>query len=217
MANRIAKFASAIFVSLLAGAPITIITSSFAHAAGDCQTETGQYGFTPYAAAQVQSFRTPSYSETALSGSSIFALSYDARTITTTRTELGTWLDWSIPVDYNTRLSLLGRAAWAHDFWSAPNITAGFLALPGSSFVVTGAAPATDLLIASAGVEVGFRNGFSVGARFDGEFAEHSQKYSGIGRLVILGESNSRSAASFWRWNRYNLRRARSSEQRRLL
>jgi len=41
MANRIAKFASAIFVSLLAGAPITIITSSFAHAAGDCQTEPG--------------------------------------------------------------------------------------------------------------------------------------------------------------------------------
>jgi uncharacterized protein with beta-barrel porin domain len=146
----------------------------------------GQYGFTPYAAAQVQSFRTPSYSETALSGSSIFALSYNARTITTTRTELGTWLDWSIPVDYGTRLSLLGRAAWAHDFWSAPDITAGFLALPGSSFVVTGAAPATDLLLASAGVEVGFRNGFSVGARFDGEFAEHSQKYSGIGRLRYI-------------------------------
>src|SRR5258708_2962689 len=41
MANRIAKFASAIFPSLLAGATITIITSSFAHAAGDCQTEPG--------------------------------------------------------------------------------------------------------------------------------------------------------------------------------
>src|SRR5258708_16534167 len=41
MATRIAKFASAIFASLLAGATITIITSSFAHAAGDCQTEPG--------------------------------------------------------------------------------------------------------------------------------------------------------------------------------
>ena len=143
----------------------------------------GQSGLTPYAAVQVQAFRTPSYGETALSGSSVFALSYDARTITTTRTELGTWLDWSIPVDYGTRLTLLGRAAWAHDDWSAPNITAGFLALPGSSFVVTGAAPATDLALASAGVEVGFRNGFSLGARFDGEFAENSQKYSGMGWL----------------------------------
>src|SRR3989442_181393 len=41
MASRIAKFASAIFASLLAGAPITIITSSFTHAASDCQTEPG--------------------------------------------------------------------------------------------------------------------------------------------------------------------------------
>jgi uncharacterized protein with beta-barrel porin domain len=143
----------------------------------------GQSGFTPYAAVQVQAFRTPSYSETALSGASVFALSYDARTITTTRTELGTWLDWSIPVDYGTRLSLIGRTAWAHDYWSSPNITAGFLALPGSSFVVTGAAPATDLLLASAGVEIGFRNGFSLGSRFDGEFAENSRKYSGMGWL----------------------------------
>jgi hypothetical protein len=41
--------------------------------------------------------------------------------------------------------------------------------------------PATDLLLASAGVEIGFRNGFSLGARFDGEFAENSRKYSGMG------------------------------------
>jgi uncharacterized protein with beta-barrel porin domain len=143
----------------------------------------GQSGLTPYAAVQVQSFRTPSYTETALSGASVFALSYAARTITTTRTELGSWLDWSMPVDYGTTLSLRGRAAWAHDEWTSPNITAGFQALPGSIFVVTGAAPATDLLLASAGVEIGFRNGFSVGARFDGEFAENSRKYSGMGRL----------------------------------
>jgi hypothetical protein len=75
---------------------------------------------------------------------------------------------------YDLLAADIGGHGIPHDFWSAPNITAGFLALPGSSFVVTGAAPATDLLIASAGVEVGFRNGFSVGARFDGEFAEHN-------------------------------------------
>jgi uncharacterized protein with beta-barrel porin domain len=141
----------------------------------------GQSGLTPYAALQAQALRTPSYSETALSGASDFALSYAARTNTTIRTELGTWLDWSIPVDKGTRLSLFGRGAWAHDDWSAPNITAGFQALPGSSFVVTGAAPATDLLLASAGVQVGFRNGFSLGAQFDGEFAENSRTYSGMG------------------------------------
>jgi hypothetical protein len=41
MANRSAKFASAIFASLLAGASITIIVSGFADAAGNCQTRPG--------------------------------------------------------------------------------------------------------------------------------------------------------------------------------
>jgi hypothetical protein len=41
MANRTAKFASAVFAGLLAGIPIAIVTSSFARAAGDCQTEPG--------------------------------------------------------------------------------------------------------------------------------------------------------------------------------
>jgi uncharacterized protein with beta-barrel porin domain len=143
----------------------------------------GRYGFTPYAAGQAQAFHTPAYSESAASGSSIFALAYDARTTTTARTELGAWFDWSNPVDYGTTVSLRARAAWAHDYWSAPNITAMFVALPGSRFTVTGATPASDSLLASAGAEIGFWNGFSLAAWFDGEFAEHWQKYAGTARL----------------------------------
>jgi uncharacterized protein with beta-barrel porin domain len=143
----------------------------------------GQSGFTPYAAAQVQAFRMPSYSETAVAGSSVFALSYDARTTTTIRTELGAWYDWSTPLDHYTALILRTRAAWAHDHWSAPSVTASFQALPGSSFTVFGAPPASDLLLASAVSELWFRNGFSLSALFDGEFAEHSQKYAGTGQL----------------------------------
>ena len=96
---------------------------------------------TPYAAAQVQTFWTPAYSEIAASGLPTFALAYDARTTTTTRTEVGAWLDWSTPAGSGTVLGLRGRAAWAHDQWSQPNITASFVALPGSRFTVTGAAP----------------------------------------------------------------------------
>jgi outer membrane autotransporter protein len=144
---------------------------------------TGRYGITPYAAGQAQAFRTPSYSENAASGSSVFALAYDARTTTTARTELGAWFDWSTRVDYGTTLALRARTAWAHDYWSAPNVTAMFEALPGSRFTVTGAAPATDSLLTSAGAELWFGNGFSLAAWFDGEFAEHSQKYAGTGRL----------------------------------
>ena len=144
----------------------------------------GQYGLTPYAAGQVQVFHTPSYSEAAVSGSSDFALTYDARTTTTLRTELGAWLDWSSPIDHNTAVVLRTRAAWAHDEWSSPSINARFQSLPTSaSFTVVGAEPASDLLLVSAGAELLFRNGFSIAARFDGEFAEGSQKYAGTGRL----------------------------------
>ena len=142
------------------------------------------FGFTPYAALQVQAFRTPSYSEIAASGSSAFALAYDARTTTTTRTELGAWFDRTVALDNGAILALRTRAAWAHDHWSDPSITATFQSLPGSSFTVFGAAPAHDsLALASAGAEISFRNGISLAGRFDSELAQHSHTYIGTARL----------------------------------
>jgi outer membrane autotransporter protein len=141
------------------------------------------FGVTPYAAAQAQAFRTPSYSETSASGASPFGLAYDAHTTTTTRTELGTWFDRSVTLDNGALLALRSRVAWAHDFWSDPSMTATFQSLPGSSFTVFGAAPARDSLLASAVAEVSFRNGISLAGKFDGEFAEHSHTYAGTARL----------------------------------
>ncbi|MDP3689741.1 ice-binding family protein [Bradyrhizobium sp.] len=141
------------------------------------------FGFTPYAALQMQAFRTPSYSETAVSGSSMFALDYQAHTTTTIRTELGAWVDRSMPLTSWAALSLRGRAAWAHDHWSDTSMTAGFQSLPGSSFTVIGATPVKDSLLVSAVAEVSFRNGISVAGKFDTEQAAHSQTYVGTARL----------------------------------
>jgi outer membrane autotransporter protein len=143
----------------------------------------GRSGLTPYAAAQVQLTRTPSYSETAASGSAVFALAYESRTTTTARTEFGAWYDWSASINHDTFMSVRARLAWAHDFWSSPDVTASFVALPGSSFVVRGAEPDSDLLLASVSAETSFRNGYSFAARLDGEFADNTQKYSATGRL----------------------------------
>jgi uncharacterized protein with beta-barrel porin domain len=125
------------------------------------------FGFTPYAALQAQAFRTPSYNEIAASGPSTFALAYDGRTTTTTRTELGAWFDQPIALDNGTILSLRTRTAWAHDHWSDPSITASFESLPGSSFTVIGAAPTHNSLLASAVAEITFRTGLSFAAKFD--------------------------------------------------
>jgi hypothetical protein len=140
----------------------------------------GQIGLTPYGALQMQNFRTPSYTE---SGSS-FALAYDGNTMTTVRTELGGWFDWTIPIDLGTTVALRTRAAWARDQWSDPNITAAFAALPGSNgWTVIGALPARDLLLSSAGAEIRYSNGLSLAAWADGEFAQQAHKYSVNGRV----------------------------------
>jgi uncharacterized protein with beta-barrel porin domain len=141
------------------------------------------FGLTPYAAFQAQAFRTPSFSETAASGLSPFALAYAAQTTTTTRTELGAWFDRVIVLDNSSILALRSRDAWAHDHWSDPSITAMFQSLPGFSFTEFGAEPARDSLLSSAEAEISFRNGISLLGRFDSEFARHSTTYAGTARL----------------------------------
>lgn len=141
------------------------------------------FGFTPYGAVQAQSFHTPGYSESATNLASLFALAYDARTTTTTRTELGAWFDKSMWFGDSAILSLRARAAWAHDHWSDPSINAMFVSLPGSSFTVFGADPARDSLLASGTAEIRFRNGIAVAGRFDSEFAANTTTYGGFGRV----------------------------------
>jgi uncharacterized protein with beta-barrel porin domain len=139
-------------------------------------------GITPYAAVQAQSFHTPGYSETdQLSGG--FGLAYAARTATDTRSELGSRFDKEMVVSPDAVLRLRGRAAWAHDWVSDPTLAASFQALPGASFIVNGAAPAKDSALTSAGAELRYRSGWSLAAKFDGEFAGHSQTYAGTGTV----------------------------------
>jgi len=140
------------------------------------------FGLTPYAAVQVQAFHTPSYSETA--ASSTFALTYDARTTTTARTELGSWIDKTYSLNRDAALSLFGRAAWAHDWNSDPTLTAAYQsALSGSSFTVTGAAPVKDSALLTAGAQLYLRSGWSVMAKLDSEVSRDSHAYIGTGRL----------------------------------
>jgi outer membrane autotransporter protein len=140
-------------------------------------------GFTPYAAAQVQSIELPNYGETATAGSNQFALNFASQTATTTRTELGAWLDKSVRMDNGAVLKLYGRAAWAHDFGNSPTASAIFQALPGSNFVVNGAVPARDGALVTGAAQVSLANGWSFLAKFDGEFSSTTSLYSGSGMV----------------------------------
>jgi uncharacterized protein with beta-barrel porin domain len=137
-------------------------------------------GITPYAAIQAQSFHTPSYTEIGVIPNG-FALTFNGRDATDTRSELGARFDRVLAVYQNAVLALRGRVAWAHDWVSDPTLTPLFQALPGASFIVNGATPAQNSALASAGGELRLANGVTLLAKFDGEFASHSSTYAGTG------------------------------------
>lgn len=137
-------------------------------------------GITPYAAAQVISFRLPSYAEQAIVGTPQFALNYASQTTTATRTELGLRTDKSWAMQ-DAMLTLRGRAAWAHDYNPDRSVTALFQSLPGTSFVVNGARGNPDAALLSAGAEVKWLNGFSLAGTFEGEFSGNTTSYAGKG------------------------------------
>lgn len=152
---------------------------------GGYRLATPVVGITPYGAYQAQWVHTPSYSETVVSGTPAFALSYDAKTTSTNRVEAGVWFDKSFAFYDRTTIGLRVRGAWAHDRSSDPNINATFQSVPGASFTVNGAKPASDLGLASIGCELR-RGNISLAVRLDGEFASRSQTYAGLGTFRYI-------------------------------
>ena len=141
---------------------------------------TAWMGVTPYAAAQFTTFDLTAYAEQAIAGANTFALSYGAKDVTATRSELGFRTDksWAMP---DSIFTLRGRFAWAHDFNTDRNIGATFQTLPGASFVVNGAVPAHDAALVTASAETKWLNGWSAAATFEGEFSNVTRSYAGKG------------------------------------
>jgi uncharacterized protein with beta-barrel porin domain len=140
-------------------------------------------GFTPYAAIEGQNFHTPGYSETGIIQNG-FALGFGARDASDIRLETGARYDGVLAVySNNAVLALRGRVAWAHDWVSDPTLTPIFQALPGASFVVSGATPPQNSVLTSVGAELRLANGLSLLAKFDGEFASNSSTLGGTAAL----------------------------------
>jgi uncharacterized protein with beta-barrel porin domain len=140
----------------------------------------GGIGITPYAAAQFTTFDLPAYAEQAIAGSNAFALANNAKDVTDSRSELGIRTDKSFAMSDGV-LILRSRFAWAHDYNPDRSIAATFQTLPGASFVVNGAAQASDSALVTASVEKKWLNGWSAAATFEGEFSDVTRGYAGKG------------------------------------
>ena len=114
------------------------------------------------------------------SGANTFALAYGAKSVTDPRSELGLRSDKSFALP-DAILTLRGRAAWAHDYDPSRAIGATFQTLPGASFVVDGAAQASDSALVTASAEMKWMNGWSAAATFEGEFSDVTESYAGKG------------------------------------
>jgi autotransporter-associated beta strand protein len=150
---------------------------------GGYRFDTPVVAVTPFAAVQLEQFYTPAYSESVTGGANTFALNYAAATADASRSELGLWLEKTGPVLPAATVVLRARAAWAHYWSGAPAMTAGFQTLPGTSFVVTGAAPPSDSALMMAGAEVRLAGDLSLGLRVDAELSGRGQSVGAKGEL----------------------------------
>lgn len=142
-----------------------------------------QLGLTPFVAFAGESFHTPAYTETAVSGSTNFALSYAANDTLTSHTELGGKLGRDFSISGGT-LSLEGLLGWAHQFSDATSAQAGFVTLPGSGFVLLGVKPAADAAMLGLDLQVHDGTGFVYGARVQSQIGPGTSSITGTLNLA---------------------------------
>jgi uncharacterized protein with beta-barrel porin domain len=102
--------------------------------------------------------------------------------VTATRSELGARFDKAMLVQGGV-LTLKAKTAWAHDWNTDRSATATFQTLPGATFTVNGAQPSANAALASLGGEIGWHNGWTLAANFDGEFSRTTAGYAGKGSV----------------------------------
>jgi uncharacterized protein with beta-barrel porin domain len=115
-----------------------------------------------------------------VAGAGLAALGYNAQTVTDSRTELGLRGDKSYALQ-NGIFTLRGRLAWAHDFNTDRTAASAFQALPGTFFIVNGAAVAHDSALTTASAEMKWMNGWAAALTFEGEFSDVYNSYAGKG------------------------------------
>ncbi len=146
----------------------------------------GGYGFglgddfalTPYAAFAGESFSSPAYGETALSGTSAFALSYAARQTGLVHSELGARAERDFGMGADS-LSAEFHAAWAHQIQDDFVSQARFQSLAGSAFAAAGVALPEDSGLLGLGLNLTSPAGVSGGARVESRFGAGFTAVSG--------------------------------------
>ncbi|MBR0705510.1 autotransporter outer membrane beta-barrel domain-containing protein [Bradyrhizobium liaoningense] len=150
---------------------------------GGYRLATPWLGITPYAAAQVTTFRLPSSSGTQPpEAANAFSTGPGSDSFTDSRTELGLRTSTQLALPGSV-VSLRGRLAWAHDFSAGQSIPAALLSLPGQGVTASGAALAPNAALTGLALELRAVNGWSASASFDSEVSSLIRAYTGKAAL----------------------------------
>ncbi|WP_170181846.1 autotransporter outer membrane beta-barrel domain-containing protein [Phreatobacter stygius] len=140
----------------------------------------GQFGLTPYAAAEAIAYVAPGYRESwDMPATGAFALAYAGRTTGTLRAELGARADALVASAETGDLLAFSRLAYAVQSNTQRGAEAQFQTLAGSTFAVFGARASTHTALATLGVEARFRQGFAASLALDGEVGDRHRALRG--------------------------------------
>jgi autotransporter-associated beta strand protein len=141
----------------------------------------GRVGITPLVALQPTQLWTPGTAETSVTQSGapgVFALDYRPAATTSLPLFVGAQLDLQRPIDGRPLEASL-RASWVHEFMTSRGVTAGFTALPGTSFIVDGARAASDAARLDLGLSYALGERTSLFASASAELSGRSQSIAG--------------------------------------
>jgi outer membrane autotransporter protein len=147
----------------------------------------GWLAVTPFVAVQVSKLWQNGFTETnpAPAGAGVLGLTEDSLAVSSLPTFVGAQFDGRFYFPGGMIASPYARLSWVHEFNPTRNVTASFIALPGTLFTVDGPRAAHD----SGRVEVGSRlavnQNVKAFASFDGEFSSRAQVYAGRGGVIV--------------------------------
>jgi outer membrane autotransporter protein len=147
----------------------------------------GWLGVTPFAAVQVSKLWQNGFTETNAPppGASALGLTENSLAVSSVPTFLGAQFDRRFYLPGGMMVSPYARLSWVHEFDTTRNITASFIALPGTLFTVDGPHAARDSGRVEVGSKLAVAQNIKAFASFDGEFSSRAQVYAGKGGIIV--------------------------------
>ena len=149
------------------------------------------YGFsalkvTPFVALEIAQLRTNGFAEYNTNGAgNVFGLAGQGQSTADVPGFVGARFESAYAVGPGMVLRPMVSLAYLHEFAPQRNLQNGFIALPGSTFLVSGARPSTNAAQTKAGFELDMGRGIGLFANFDGEFSDLERVYGGKGGVRV--------------------------------